>query len=250
MNRLQGKVAIVTGAAGGQGSAEAKLFAAEGAKVVLTDVSEAGVLKVAAEIQELGGEALALVHDVSSEQEWKNVISQTVNHFGALNILVNNAGIYAIEGIEDTSLEVWEKLQEINTRSVFLGMKYAIPEMRKAGGGSIINVSSIFGIIGSGRATAYTATKGAIRSLSKTVAVELAKDEIRVNSIHPGIIATPMIKTLLEDPVQLKLRVEATPLPRLGKPEDIAYGALFLASDESSFVTGTELIIDGGYSAR
>jgi len=246
MNRLQGKVAIVTGAAGGQGSAEAKLFAAEGAKVVLTDVSEAGVLKVAAEIQELGGEALALVHDVSSEQ----VISQTVNHFGALNILVNNAGIYAIEGIEDTSLEVWEKLQEINTRSVFLGMKYAIPEMRKAGGGSIINVSSIFGIIGSGRATAYTATKGAIRSLSKTVAVELAKDEIRVNSIHPGIIATPMIKTLLEDPVQLKLRVEATPLPRLGKPEDIAYGALFLASDESSFVTGTELIIDGGYSAR
>ena len=247
MNRLKGKVAIITGAAGGQGASEAKIFAAEGAKVVLTDINEEGVKKIAAEIQAAGGEALALAHDISKEEDWKRVISETVKHFGALNVLVNNAGFYTTESLEETSLELWDKIHAVNSRSVFISTKLAVPEMRKAGGGSIINLSSVFGIIGAGRGGAYSSTKGLIRQFTKSSAMEFAKDRIRVNSIHPGVIETPMTKAIFADPEALKIRQNETPWPNLGKPEDIAYGALYLASDESGFVTGIELVIDGGF---
>ncbi|WEG12212.1 glucose 1-dehydrogenase [Pullulanibacillus sp. KACC 23026] len=246
MNRLHGKVVIITGAAGGQGSAEARVFAQEGAKLVLTDVAEEGLKRVAAGVKNHGGDVLTIVHDVSSEEGWKTVIEQTVERFGAVHALINNAGIITREGIEETTLEMWEKIQSVNSRGIFLGIKYVTPEMRKSGGGSIVNISSIWGIVGSGGSAAYHASKGAVRLLTKTAAVEYAKDRIRVNTIHPGVIKTPMLATN-KNVEKLK---EQTPWPRLGRAEDIVYGALYLASDESTFVTGTELIIDGGYTAK
>ncbi len=249
MGRLAGKVALITGAAMGQGEAEARLFANEGAKVVLTDVQEELVQKVADSIIDSGGQALALKHDVSSEQDWQHVIEKTIERFGTLNVLVNNAGIATTSMMENHSIEEWNKVMSINATGVFLGMKYAIPEMRKAGGGSIINISSIAGILGMGT-NAYSASKGAVRVLTKAAAMDYAKDNIRVNSVHPGIIVTPMTKDLLEHEETRKGFEAGTPLPRLGKPEDVAYGVLYLASDESSFVTGIELVIDGGYIAR
>jgi cyclopentanol dehydrogenase len=250
MNRLQGKVAFITGAAGGIGAGIARLFAIEGAKVVLAGRTEKGLRKVADEIQEQGGEAFPLVLDVSSEQDWKDAIRQTIDQYGMLHVLINNAGILLREGIEETSLESWEKIQAVNSRSAFLGMKYAVPEMRKVGGGSIINMSSIYGIVGTGRYAAYHASKGAIRLLTKTAALEFAKDRIRVNSIHPGFIETPLNEESFSNEKILKQFQELTPWPRLGIPEDVAYGALYLASDESSFVTGIELMIDGGFTAH
>jgi cyclopentanol dehydrogenase len=247
-NRLAGKVALITGGAGGQGTEEAKLFVNQGAKVVLADISEEAVRKIATELQEMGGEVLPIVQDVSSEEDWKRLINQTYEHFGALNILVNNAGILSRGGIDDTDLETWEKIQAVNSRSVFLGIKHAVPLLRKAGGGAIINISSIYGLVGSGGSAAYHASKGAIRLLTKTAALEYAKDHIRVNSIHPGVIVTPMVHT--NNPEAIRVLQQKTPWPRLGKPEDIAYGVLYLASDESTFVTGTELVIDGGYTAQ
>jgi cyclopentanol dehydrogenase len=246
--RLNGKVALITGAAGGQGSVEAKLFVNHGAKVAITDISEQAIQKLAAELQESGGEVLPLVHDVSSEADWIRVMEQINERFGALHILINNAGILSRSGIDDTDLETWEKIQSVNSRSVFLGIKHAVPLLRKSGGGSIINISSIWGLVGSGGSAAYHASKGAIRLLTKTAAVEYAKDQIRVNSIHPGVIVTPMVETNSNEGI--RLLKQKTPWPRLGKPEDVAYGALYLASDESSFVTGTELVIDGGYTAQ
>lgn len=246
LDRLKDKVVIITGAAGGQGSVEARLFAKEGAKVVLTDIAEEGLQQTLDSVEEIGGEALAIIHDVSSEQDWRRVVRQSVDRFGAIHGLVNNAGIITREGVDGTTLETWEKIQSVNSRGIFLGIKHTAPEMRKGGGGSIVNVSSIWGIVGSGGSAAYHASKGAVRLLSKTAAIEYAEDRIRVNTIHPGVIETPMLATNKNVD---KLRA-ATPWPRLGKSEDIAYGALYLVSDEASFVTGTELIIDGGYTAR
>jgi cyclopentanol dehydrogenase len=250
MNRLQGKVAFITGAAGGIGAGIARLFASEGAKVVLAGRTEKSLRKVADEIQELGGEALPLTLDVSSEHDWHNAVDKIIEHYGALHILINNAAILQREGIEETTLEMWEKVQETNTRSVFLGMKHAALQMKKSDGGSIINMSSIYGIVGTGRYAAYHASKGAIRLLTKTAALEFAKDRIRVNSIHPGFIQTPLNKDSFANKKTLEQFQELTPWPHLGLPEDVAYGALYLASDESTFVTGTELMIDGGYTAR
>ncbi|MEH7505514.1 glucose 1-dehydrogenase [Neobacillus drentensis] len=250
MSRLQGKVAIITGAAKGQGLAEAKLFAKEGAIVVITDISEDGINRAAVEINETGGTALPIVQDVSSESDWKKVIKVAVEEFNKIDILVNNAGIPSRKNVEEETLQEWEKVQAVNSTGVFLGMKYAAPEIRKAGGGSIINISSVYGIIGVGGYAAYHASKGAIRSLSKTAAMDFAKDYIRVNTIHPGIIETPMTQDLFEDVEALNWLKGVTPWPRLGKPEDVANGALFLASDESTFVTGAELVIDGGWIAH
>ena len=247
MDRLKGKVAIITGAANGQGAAEARIFAREGAKVVITDISESGLNQVAQTIKEDGGEALPLLHDVSSEQDWKRVIASASDRYGAINILVNNAGIPSRKTVEEETLDEWNRVQAINSTSVFLGMKYTAPEIRKAGGGSIINISSVYGIIGVKGYAAYHASKGAIRLLTKTAAMEFAKDYIRVNSIHPGMIETAMTADLFADPETVKWMYEVTPWPRLGKPEDVANGALYLASDESSFVTGSELVIDGGW---
>jgi len=248
MGRLDGKVAIITGAASGQGALEAKMFAKEGAKVVANDVQEDNLKAVVEEINKDGGEALAIKHDVTSEAEWKDVISKTVEAYGTLNILVNNAGVFIAGTAEEATLDTWNKVMNINAAGTFLGIKYAIPEMRKAGGGSIVNISSISGILGFG-AAAYNASKGAIRTLTKNVAADFAKDNIRVNSIHPGVVVTPMTEPLLNVQETRKSLEDMTPLPHFGEPKDIAYGALYLASDETSFMTGSELIIDGGVVA-
>ena len=248
MQRLKNKVAIITGAASGQGKEEALLFSKHGAKVVITDINVDGLSQTEAEIKEQGGEVVSVQHNVSSDREWEHVLTTTEEKFGVLNILINNAGILSRNGLELTSLKDFEQIQSINTQGTFLGMKRAAPLMKKSGGGSIINISSIYGLVGSGGSIAYHASKGAIRLMSKAAAVELSKNFIRVNSIHPGVIETPMSNSIVTKeghPLQHKI-----PWPELGKPEDIAYGALYLASDESKYVTGSELVIDGGYTAQ
>ena len=246
--RLAGKVALVSGAARGQGEAETRLFAKEGARVVLGDVLVEAGQKVAADISAQGGQATFVKLDVTQEADWQQVVDTAVRTYGKLDILVNNAGIFRTEGVEATSLELWNQTIAINQTGVFLGMKYAIPALRRAGGGSIINISSGAGIIGSGMAAAYHGAKGAVRILTKTAAIEYAKEGIRINSVHPGFVDTEMIRVL--DPEGLQAGIKATPLGRMATPRDIAYGVLYLASDESSFVTGAELVIDGGYTAR
>ena len=247
--RLAGKVALISGGARGQGEAEARLFAKEGAKVVLGDIlSEAGQ-KVAADINAQGGHATFVRLDVTQEADWQQAVDTTVRTYGKLNILVNNAGIFRTEGVEATSLALWNQVIAVNQTGVWLGMKYAIPALRKAGGGSIVNISSGAGIIGSGFAAAYHGTKGAVRILTKTAAIEYAKEGIRINSVHPGVVDTEMIRgSMNQEGMQAVTR--AHPLGRMGTAEDIAYGVLYLASDEASFVTGAELVIDGGYTAQ
>lgn len=246
MKRLNGKVILITGAAGGQGRVEANLFAKHGAKLVLTDINEDGLVETVSLIEDYTGDILTLRHDISSEEDWKYVISKTEEKYGRLDGLINNAGILIRNGIFDTSLEEFEKIQSINTNGTFLGMKQAAKLMKNSGGGSIINISSIWGLVGSSTSLAYHSSKGAIRLMTKSAAVELAKDFIRVNSIHPGVIETAMSEVKNgQHPLK-----EKTPWPTLGTPEDIAYGAMYLASDEARFVTGTELVIDGGYTAQ
>ncbi len=247
--RLESKVAFISGGARGMGAVEARLFAKEGCRVAIGDLREDEGQKIEAEINETGGECLYLRLDVTSEESWQAAIAATVARFGKLDILVNNAGIYRTERVEETSVELWDQVMEINSKGVFLGTKQAIPELRKAGGGSVINISSTAGLVGSDMAAAYSASKGAVRLFTKATAIQYAQDGIRANSIHPGIIQTDMTAALLADPNQYQARLGRTPLGRIGKPEDVAYGALFLASDESSFMTGSELVIDGGRTA-
>jgi NAD(P)-dependent dehydrogenase (short-subunit alcohol dehydrogenase family) len=232
------------------GAAEARLFAREGASVVIGDLLEEEGRRVEAEISEGGGHCLFIRLDVTREANWERAIQATVSRFGRLDILVNNAGIYRTERVEETSAALWDQVMEINAKGVFLGTKHAIPEMRRAGGGSIINISSVAGLVGNHLSAAYTASKGAVRLFTKAAAIQYAKDGIRVNSIHPGTIETPMTAHLLANPAHRQDRLERTPLGRLGRPEDVAFGALYLASDESSFVTGSELVIDGGRTAQ
>jgi len=248
--RLENKVALITGGARGMGAVEARLFAQEGAWVVIGDLLEQEGRRVEAEINEGGGHCLFIRLDVTSEANWQRAVQATVSRFGRLDILVNNAGIYRTERVEETSAALWDQVMEINAKGVFLGTKHAIPEMRRAGGGSIINISSVAGLVGNHLSAAYTASKGAVRLFTKAAAIQYAKDGIRVNSIHPGTIETPMTEQLLANPDYRQDRVARTPLGRLGRPEDVAYGALYLASDESSFVTGSELVIDGGRTAQ
>ena len=248
--RLEGKVVLITGAARGQGEYEAKLFAREGAKVVVTDVLEEEGSRVGAEIGEAGGEALFARLDVSRESDWKDVVELAVSKFGLLNVLVNNAAIYSAVPIEDTTLEEWERLMAVNSTGVFLGTKASIPVMRDAGGGSIVNVSSTAGLIGAPRGSAYGTSKGAVRLFTKFTAIQHARDGIRANSIHPGPIDTEMIADNLATPEKRAASIARVPLGRLGTVEDVAYGALFLASDESSFMTGSELVVDGGVTAQ
>jgi cyclopentanol dehydrogenase len=207
--------------------------------------------KIEAEIRASGGEAVYVHLDVTSEGDWRAAVEMAVQRYGQLNVLVNNAGIIIRKGIEETSVEEWDRTQAINVKGVFLGTKYALPAMRRAGGGSIINISSVAGLVGSSYgAASYIASKGAVRLFTKATAIQHAKDHIRCNSIHPGPIETPMIQETLEDRAFLQERLRRIPLGRIGKVEDVAYGVLYLASDEASYVTGSELVIDGGSTAQ
>ena len=248
--RLEGKVALITGAARGQGAAEARLFAQEGAKVILADVSDPEGIAVAAEIAEAGGDAIYVHLDVTDESEWDAAVQSAVTSFGKLDILVNNAGIWRRGHVMETSSEQWDDIMDVNAKGVFLGTKAAIPEMRKAGGGSIVNISSTAGLVGSKTSSAYSASKGAVRIFSKSTAIQYASEGIRANSIHPGPIDTDMGDQVWPDSTSREASISRTALSRIGTAQDIAYGALYLASDESSFVTGSELVIDGGVTAQ
>lgn len=247
MGRLASKVAIITGAASGQGAEEARLFAKEGAKVIATDIQFEMLEAVVKEINDNGGKAVAVKHDVTSAEGWNTVVATAVQEFGKVDILVNNAGITGMitQTIEDLDESTWDRILEINTKGPYLGIKAVIPEMKKAGGGSIVNISSLSGINGVGNA-AYNSSKGGIRLLTKNVALDYGKHNIRANSVHPGTIDTPMIEMFTANKEVREMTLAGIPLNILGEPSDIAYGVLYLASDESKFVTGTELIIDGG----
>ena len=249
--RLANKVALITGGARGQGAVEAKLFATEGAYVVICDILDEEGKRIESEINNTGGSSLFAHLDVTDDSEWQNVIATTLNSFGKLDILVNNAGIYKWAQVEETTSELWDQTMDINAKGVFLGTKHAIPAMRNSGGGSIVNISSVAGLVGSANAAAYGASKGAVRLLTKSTAIQYAKDGIRANSVHPGIIDTPMTTPNLLATQEARDRSASRhPLGRVGTSEDVAYGVLFLASDESSFMTGSELVIDGGLTAQ
>ena len=250
MARLEGKVALISGGARGQGAVEARMFAEEGASVVIGDILDDQGKQTEAELQELGYNVTYVHLDVTSESDWEAAVQSAVDTYGKLDVLLNNAGILIRKNIEETTGEDWDRIFAVNAKGVFLGTKAAIPAMRNAGGGSIINISSTAGLVGSPNGSAsYTATKGAVRLFTKSTAIQHAREGIRCNSIHPGPIETDMIADTLNDPANMALRMQRLPLGRVGKPSEIAYGAIYLASDESSFVTGSELVIDGGTTA-
>lgn len=254
MGRVAGKVALVTGGALGLGKATAELLAREGAKIVVTDLKVEEGRDVVQGICDQGGQAVFVPHDASSEEQWKAAIQTALDTFGRLDIVVNNAGIGVPGNVESTTLEDWRKTQSVNLDGVFLGTKYGIEAMRKSGGGSIVNLSSIEGLIGDPDLAAYNASKGGVRIFTKSAALHCAREGygIRINSVHPGYIWTPMVEEVSggKDTEKYKALVNLHPIGRLGEPDDIAYGVLYLASDESGFMTGSELVIDGGYTAQ
>ena len=246
--RLQGKVAIVTGAGHGMGEAEARLFAQEGAKVVVADILADAAERVAADIRRSNGDALAAAIDVTSEAEWQSLLDKTLAAYGRLDILVNNAGISGSSVGDPDGIQGWDRIIAVNQTSVFLGTKLAAEQMAKSGGGAIVNISSIMGFVGgSSGHPAYSASKGAVRIYTKAAAVRYGPMGVRVNSVHPGYMPPMLNATNAGERAD---KIALTPLRRLGKPIEVAYGVLFLASDEASFVTGTELVIDGGYIAQ
>ncbi len=246
MSNLNGKVALITGAARGQGAAEARLFAQRGAKVVLCDILDGEGQAVAAEI---GANATYVRLDVTSEASWQAAVKAAVSKFGKLNVLVNNAGIVKVTDLADCPLDEYMQVIQVNQVGVFLGMKTVVPAMKQAGGGSIVNISSIDGLIGMTGGTAYCASKFAVRGMTKVAALELGKDGIRVNSIHPGGILTPMITGAGLDAQTAGEIFGRVPLQRIGQPEEIATLAAYLASDDASYSTGSEFIADGGLTA-
>ena len=249
--RLKDKVAFISGGARGMGAAMAKLFAREGAKVVIGDVLEEEGRQTETEINETGAECLFSRLDVTSEAEWQQAVTSTVARFGKLDVLVNNAAIFRTGLVEETTSEQWDQVLDTNAKGAFLGTKHAIPEMRKASGGSIINIASVSGLFAGAEAScAYTASKAAVRLLTKSTASQYAREGIRANSINPGSTETMMNAYLMEDEEYRQNTFNAIPLGRQGQPEEMAYGALYLASDESSYVTGIDLAIDGGLTAE
>jgi NAD(P)-dependent dehydrogenase (short-subunit alcohol dehydrogenase family) len=248
--RLAGKVALISGGASGMGAAEARLFAREGAKVVVADVLDEEGQSVAAEIVADDGEALFVHADVTSEADWKRAVDATVERFGRLDILVNNAGVSSSSVRDPLDSDGWRRIMDVNATGVFLGTKYAIPAMQRAGGGAIVNISSIMGFVGGeGGHPAYHASKGAVRIFTKATAVRYGPEGIRVNSVHPGFLP-PMRSARPRNADAMQEIIKQTPLRRTGEAVEVAYGVLFLASDEASFITGTELVIDGGFIAR
>lgn len=252
MNRLKGKVALVTGAAGGLGAAQAQALAKEGARVVVADIADLDGEKVAAAIRAEDGDAHYVHLDVTKEEDWKQAVRVTVERYGKLDVLVNNAGIVIKRvPLEERTVEEWDRVMAVNVRSVFLGTKYAIPEMRRNGGGSIVNISSLAGIGQSQfQEPAYATSKAAVRMLSKVTATQHAHEKIRCNSLHPGPTDGGMLHRFLPDPAALEQRLKRVPLGRLARVEEITAGVIFLASDESSYMTGSELVIDGGALAQ
>ncbi len=250
--RLQGKVALITGGGSGMGKVASELFAAEGAKVVLTDVNDAAAEAVAVSIAQAGGEAIHLHADVSSESDAEAMVTKAVERFGRLDVLYNNAGVMldADGSVHATDAAVWDTTLAINVKGVAFGCKYGVPAMLENGGGSIINVASFVAWLGAATSqTAYTASKGAVLAMTREIAVEYARMGIRCNALCPGPIDTPLLQELLDDPARRRRRMVHIPMGRLGKAEELAKAALFLASDDSSFMTGASLIVDGGITA-
>ena len=250
--RLDGKVAFISGGARGMGATEAKLFASEGAAVVFGDVLEKEGQRTEAEIIDSGGKGIFIHLDVASEKSWEKAMSTTIDKFGKLNILVNNAGVSGRALIEDTSVEEWDRIMDVNAKGTFLGTKAALPELKKADGASIINISSQLGIVGSdlGVSAAYQASKGAVRLLTKATALEYASEGIRCNSVHPAPVNTELTAVSRENPEVFAKTKSNIPMGRFAEPMEIAKAVLYLASDESSFMTGSELVVDGGWTAR
>ena len=250
MERLSGRTAIVTGAASGIGKATAQRLASEGANVVITDINDAAGTAVVADLTGQGYSAKFMHHDVTQADDWQRVIDDTVAAYAGLDILVNNAGMGDLVDIDAATLADWDRTIAIDQTSIFLGMKLASPHLKASGHGSVINISSIFGISGGfGTSPAYHAAKGAVRTLTKNVALLWAQQGVRVNSIHPGFIDTPILSETKGTPFE-QVMLDMTPMGRLGKPEEIAAAVAYLASDDASFVTGCELAVDGGYLAR
>jgi len=249
-NRLEGRVALITGAASGIGKVTAQRLADEGAAVLVTDIQIDAGEETVRELVAAGARAAFVKHDVTSETDWEAAVAQAVEDFGGLDILVNNAGMGDIKPIEETTLAEWDRTVAIDQTGVFLGMKIAAPELKKSQHASVVNISSIFGSSGGfGVSPAYHAAKGAVRTLTKNVALHWATEGVRVNSIHPGFIATPILEQSRNTPIWDGMTA-LTPMGRLGRPEDIAAGVAYLASDDAAFITGLELYIDGGYMAR
>jgi NAD(P)-dependent dehydrogenase (short-subunit alcohol dehydrogenase family) len=247
---LEGKVAIVTGGARGIGAATASALATGGAAVVITDVLDDEGRTLAEQIRKSGCVATYRHLDVSDEAQWQSVVGATVAEFGHLDVLINNAGIGTLPDVETETREGYDRTIAVNQTGVWLGMKTSVPEMRRAGGGSIVNVSSIFGAVGGfGGSIAYHASKGAVRLMTKNAAIRLAKENVRVNSIHPGFIDTPMVEVAKGTEMETAI-LSDTPMGRWGRPEEIASAIAFLASDAASYMTGSEVYVDGGWTAR
>jgi cyclopentanol dehydrogenase len=248
MDRLKGKVALISGGARGQGASEARMFVDQGARVVVGDVLDSDSAALAVEINRKAGHkaAVATRLDVTRAADWRAAVDTATREFGGLDILINNAGILNVKGIVETSEEEWDAIVSVNQKGVWLGMKAAVPALRQRGGGSIVNISSIYGLIGSAGSAAYHGSKGAVRLLTKAAAVQYAPDKIRVNSVHPGVIKTPMVDIFADQ--ELAAIANLAPMKRAGTPEEVAWVVLFLATDEASFVTGAEYVVDGGYT--
>lgn len=251
MGRIDGKIAIVTGGGLGIGRATAHMLATEGAKVAVTDIDDEAGQKTVSLIEEDGGIASFFHHDVSSEDDWTRVVSDVTDAYGVADVLVNNAGIYHIEPMADMSVEDWRNLMDVNVTGVFLGLKHCTPPMQTEGRGSVINLSSVAGLVGLPNHSCYGASKGAVRIMTKDAAMELAPSGVRVNSIHPAYIDTQMADYGAESQNATKEELDAMhPLGHMGEPDDVAYAVLYLASEESKFVTGAEFVLDGGFTAQ